>query len=234
MRLTIRHRYDFRSERQLVGSDLTRPESWDALRVESSGPFALPASREEWEAAAENAALRERARGLDQSLEEMGARTLASYGAGVGLLELWLHRLRPERALTLTDYAPEGVRRLSDLFPEARVVAGDLRTTAPLDADVHLFHRIDSEFSNGEWRRLLERFRKERLLIVATEILSPRRVLDEVLLRRPGSGAALAGWTRTRSTFEALWEPTHDWRSIDALDLPAWRLEPRGASRARG
>src|SRR5437762_1389255 len=47
MRITMRHYFDFGSERALVGDDLARPEAWDALRVRSGGPFAMPESRVE-------------------------------------------------------------------------------------------------------------------------------------------------------------------------------------------
>jgi hypothetical protein len=136
--------------------------------------------------------------------------------------------------MVLTDYAPEAVARLRDLFPEVEVLGADLRDTPPVRADVHLFHRIDSELSDAEWRDLLERFRDERLVVVATEVLGPRRILEEMLLRMPGRNASSAGWTRTRDAFEALWRPTHDAQPIDAFDLMAWSLQPRNRRQGRG
>lgn len=41
MRLTARPVFDFGEHRNLVGDDLVRPESWDALRVGTEGPVSL-------------------------------------------------------------------------------------------------------------------------------------------------------------------------------------------------
>lgn len=235
VRLTLRHRFDFGTDRTLVGDDLVRPAAWDALRIRSGGSFALPATRAEWEALADASThIRDRAAALNRRLDDAGVSVLASYGAGTALLELWLARQRPDRQLIVTDYAPETVSRLAQLFPEATVAATDLRTDRPLAADAHLFHRIDSELSNAEWRELLDRFAGERLVIVATEVLGPRRIFDEFLLRLPGRTTSQAGWSRTRAAFDALWRETHDAHSIDAHDLPAWWLEPRSGGQAAG
>src|SRR5213078_3904021 len=108
-----------------------------------------------------------RAREIDRLLDAKGVKTLASYGVGGGPLELWLQRLRPERRLLLTDYAPQTVERLRRLFPEADVRVHDLARDPPLEADGHLPHRVDTELTNREWRELLRRFADETLLVVA-------------------------------------------------------------------
>jgi hypothetical protein len=228
MRITMRHYFDFGSERALVGHDLVRPEAWDALRVRSGGPFAMPESRVELDRVAdEHPELAERARTIDAQVERLGVETLASYGVGPGLLEIWLERLRPEQNLLLTDYAPQTVERLRGLFPEAVVSLHDLLADAPLEADAHLLHRVDTELTDGEWRDLLTRFAQERVVIVATEVATLPRLAAEVLGRLRRRGLSRAGWLRTREAFEALWEPTHSGRPVDFHDLHGWVLEPR-------
>jgi hypothetical protein len=143
------------------------------------------------------------------------------------MLELHLHRIQPDLQLTVTDYAPETVQRLRSLFAEVEVRRHDLRSEGPLGADVHLLHRVDSELSDEEWLELLERFRGERLLVVATEVADVRRVLLELLLRVRRRGITRAGWLRTRDAFEGLWRPTHDARSVRVVDLCGWDLAPR-------
>src|SRR4051812_6472387 len=114
----MRHYYDFGADRELVGDDLVSPGSWDRLRVGTSGPFSLPASREGWERQAdERPEIRERARRVLELADERGARRIASYGVGGALLEQWLSRLDGDRELVLTDYAPETVERLQRLVP---------------------------------------------------------------------------------------------------------------------
>jgi hypothetical protein len=229
MRITMRHHFDFGANRSLVGDDLARPDAWDALRTQTSGPFSVAGSREELERhARERPELEQRAREIDRWLQENQVGTLASYGVGGAILEWWLERLAPQRRLLLAEYAPDTVERLRELFPVAEVHRHDLAADPPLDADAHLFHRVDTELTNAEWRQTLERFAGRRGLVVATEVATPRRLLQELLLRVRSRRLTKAGWLRTRDAFEALWRDTHDATPLRLHDLEAWSLEPRG------
>jgi hypothetical protein len=229
MRLTVPHWYDFGAERELVGDDLVRPEAWDALRTRSDGDFSLPDTREAWERLAdERDDIRARCVALDAWLAERGVDRLASYGVGGATVELWLHRLRPERELVLTDYAPATVERLAGLFPEADVRTHDLLSDEPLDADIHLFHRIDTELTNDQWHTVMRRFARVPILLVATEIADLKRIAAEFRgwwYKRHSS--TRAGVLRTAGAFEALWRPTHRATRLRFNDLDAWHLEPR-------
>jgi hypothetical protein len=97
MRPAVRHHFDFGADRALVGDDLIRPEAWDALRTQTSGPFALAETREQWERTAdEHPELEARARRICELLDARGIARLASYGVGGATLECWLNvwRLR--------------------------------------------------------------------------------------------------------------------------------------------
>jgi hypothetical protein len=227
VRVTIRHHFDFGGDRALVGDDLVQPDAWDALRTNTHGPFSLAASPEELARDAETRPeIAERARALDGVLD---VQTLASYGVGAGVLEWWLGRLRPERRLVLGDYAPRTVEQLRVLFPDADVRGHDLLRDAPLSADVHLFHRIDSELTTAEWRGTFERFAKETIVLVATEVATMQRLVQELQFRLLNRNASRAGWLRTRDAFAALWRDTHDARPVRAHDLDAWVLTPRAS-----
>jgi hypothetical protein len=225
--ITLRHHYDFGAERGLVGDDLIRPEAWDALRTQTSGPFALPADRDVWEAAADNPALRARAEVLSRWLDELGVRRLASYGVGTGGLELWLHRLAPARQLVVTEYAPETVARLGRHFQGVEVRPHDLLADRPVEkADLHLFHRVDTEFDNRQWRAIVGRFADVRLLLVAAEILGPRALVNEMRTRLTRRTSSRAGWLRNRPAFRALWRTTHAATPARIADLEGWLLTP--------
>jgi hypothetical protein len=102
----------------------------------------------------------------------------------------------------------------------------DLSSDPPLEADLHLFHRIDTEFENRLWQEVFDRFRQEPIVFVAAGQVDLRGALAEVRKgRRPG--ASRAGWVRTRSAMETLWRRTHDSVPVDVGDLPAWELRPR-------
>jgi hypothetical protein len=229
MRVTMRHYYDFGADKRLVGDDLVSPASWDALRVGTTGPFSLPATREEWERAAdERPEIRRRAEAVLALADRNGAARLVSYGVGGALLELWMQRLAPERQLVLTDYGPETVERLRALGAGAEVIQHDLLGDPPPAADLHLFHRIDTELTDSEWHEVMQRFSGARVLVAATEIIDLRRVMFELRGRLRRSDRTRAGWIRTRSAFEALWAPTHVATALRVADLEGWLLEPRG------
>jgi hypothetical protein len=227
--LTVRHVYDFGSERGLVGDDLVRPEAWDALRVQTDGPFALPAERSAWERSAlERPELVARAQAIASWVDGQDIDSIASYGVGGATLEYLLWRERPQRRLVVSDYTPAAVERLAGLFPEAEVRRFDLLGEAPLAADLHLFHRIDTEFTNAQWRALLARFSSERILLVAAEVASLRRMSWELRQRLSRGAVSRAGWLRNRAAFERLWRPTHEATPLRLHDLEAWALRPRG------
>jgi hypothetical protein len=115
------------------------------------------------------------------------------------------------------------------LFPDADVRGHDLLRDAPLPAGVHLFHRIDSELTNAEWRGTFERFGDETIVLVATEVATTQRLVQELQFRLLNRNASRAGWLRTRDAFAALWRDTHAARPVRAHDLDAWVLTPRAS-----
>jgi hypothetical protein len=226
--LTLPHRYDFGPDSTVVGDDLLRPRAWDSLRMGTSGPFSMASDRSELERLAdERPEIGERMGRVDAWLRERGARTVVSYGAGGGLPELWLLRIDPTRRITLTDYAPDTAARLRELLPEAKVRRHDLLADPPLDGDVHIFHRIDTELDNAHWRRVYGRFAGETILMVATRVLPADEIPRQILTAFRNRHATHAGWTRTRAAFESLWRKTHRGTPMSLGDLDAWALEPR-------
>lgn len=227
MRLTVRHVYDFGADRDLVGDDLVRPAAWDALRTQTTGPFSMARDREELQRMAdEHPEVGERMRVVDWLVRERRAATLASYGVGGGLPEAWLQRVSDVR-MTLTDYGPETVERLHALFPGVPVRRHDLLRDDPLIADVHLFHRIDTELGNAEWRQVFERFADRTVIVVATEVADLARIALEVRKRLQNRRVSNAGWLRTCGAFEALFRATHRATPVTFNDLDGWLLEPR-------
>lgn len=206
-----------------------RPEAWDALRTRTDGDFALPSDRTAWEAVATSRPdLARRAQAIDAWLTAQSAGSVGSYGVGGGSLEYLMWRGAPQRRLVVSDYAPGTVARLAAVFPEAEVRRFDLLAEDPLDVDVHLFHRIDTELDNRAWRRVFARFGHSRILVVATEVISARRASWELRTHLRNRRATRAGWVRNRAAFERLWARTHTGTPLRVHDLHAWDLRPRG------
>ncbi len=226
--LTVRHIVDFAGERDLVGETLLSPGSWDALRLQTEGPFAIAESSDQLEHQAdERPDIGNRAELLDAWFTEQAVMSLASYGVGGGILESWLGRLTPDREMVMTEYAPQTLERLRLLFAGREVVRHDLETEPPLDADLHLFHRIDTELSNRQWLDVLRNFEAVQVLVVATKIIGGRRAAPAIRLRLLNRQGPNAGWLRNRAAFESLWRHTHDAQRLRFGDLHAWHLTPK-------
>ncbi len=225
MRLTIPHNYDFGADRARVGRHLVHPASWDAVR-DSEGAFGLPLERAEWEAKAAEGGVIARATDIASVARSTGVRRLCSYGVGTALLELQLSRIAPELELVCTDYAPKTVERLRELFPEAEVRRHDLRTDEPLAADLHLLHRIDTEFRNSELRRVLGRFH-DPVLLVPAHLLGLRLLAQEISMRLFHRRTTRAGWVRTEAALRELWANTHISRELTVGGAPGFLLERR-------
>jgi predicted O-methyltransferase YrrM len=224
--LTLPHAYDFGADRALVGEDLVNPTSWDSIR-ETVGPFGLPAAQDEWERAAARPELVERARMIAQLAERVSARRLCSYGVGTGALELCISRAAPQLDLVCTDFAPRTVERLRVFFPEATVLCRDLSVDGPVAGDLHLLHRIDSEFSNRELRAIIERL-EGVALVVATELLGPGGLVRELVTRLRGRRTvARAGFVRTEAAFRRIWRTTHDDERLELAGLNGFVLTRR-------
>jgi hypothetical protein len=228
VRITVPHYFDFGEDTDLVGEDLVRPEAWDALRTRTRGPFSMPESRLEWEAIAdEHPALRLRAEAIDALLSANGAEALASYGVGGAPLECWLKRLAPARPLLIGEYAPATAERLQGVFAEAEVHLHNLLSDPPLPADWHLFHRIDSEFTNEQWRRIFGRFSDQSVLFVPGQLMPLRGLIGEVYVRLRGRARTRSGFSRNRAALRGLWRRTHDAEPVQIGDLSGWVLTPR-------
>jgi hypothetical protein len=215
MRLTLPHYYAFGDD--LPEGRLDNPGAWDHLRTQTSGPFAMARTRQELAAMlAGRPELAQRARAISRLVDE----SLASYGVGAGVLE---HGLDVAH-LTLTDMAPATVAQLSVLFPAARVVRHDLRA-GPLDAELHLFHRVDTEFTNRDWRRIFRAFADQRVLFVPGGMQPAKVMLRAVYITMRERRQVRAGLLRTRAATEALWRETH--RDVWLDETEGWILEPR-------
>jgi hypothetical protein len=222
--LTVPHHYDFGPDRSRVGDNLVNARSWDAIR-QTDTPFGLPESRAEWKRAAQGGDLPERAKVIGAVARRLGAQSLCSFGVGTALLEANLADELSEARLICTDFAPDTVRRLGELFPEADVRLHDLRTTPP-EADLYLLHRVDTELSNREWRGVFSRLCRP-VLVVVTQLLDFHSLAAELRHTLSRRQLTRAGWSRTEAAFRRLWRSSHIDEPLQVGTLQGWLLLPR-------
>lgn len=197
--LTVRFRIDLSDT--FPGRRLESAEAWDAIRM-TDGAFGAPRSPEHLAAIATRPELDGRARAIAAVAARLGAVRICSYGVGAGGLERRLLDVAGELELVCTDYAPAALELLRASLPEASFVRRDLRD-GPLDGfDLHLFHRVDNELSNREWRRLLAQLREPALLVLAGFL--DRGMLRRIVRLRLERRGARAGWTRTAAAWRRL------------------------------
>jgi hypothetical protein len=225
MQLKVRHVYDFDEDRRAIGPNLSSPSDWDAAR-ELSGPFELPRDRRLWEDRAERSDLKVRARDIVSIARVLGAHTICSYGVGTGALELNIHRAGPDLALTCGDYAPRTVQRLAELFTEALVAHHNFAADPPLEGDLHLMHRLDTELDDSDWRAVFVRFHQP-ILFVPGLVLGFTTAARELARRVLRPRASRAGWYRNEDALRSLWDYTHHDHELRIGDARAFLLRPR-------
>jgi hypothetical protein len=222
VRLKVRHVYDFGEDRRFIGSRLSGPASWDAVR-DLEGPFEIPLDRGRWERRANRSDLAARACDIVAIARGFDAHVLCSYGVGTGALELNVHRAAPDLALVCGDYAPGAVDRLRTLFVEATVRCHDFASDSPLDGDLHLMHRLDAELDDSEWRVVFARFH-EPVLFVPNLLLNLRIATKELARGARFWRATSAGWYRNEDALRSLWARTHDDRPVRVGSARAFLL----------
>ena len=231
MRLTVPHYHHFRDHRDLVGEHLVDPGSWDRLRMEAETIFAFDADPEDWERRIRSDDYqRRRAEALVGWLDPLEVSEISSYGVGPAPIERWLHWLRPQWALRLTDFAPRTVERLRSHFSAAEIHHHDLLAHPPLDGDVHLLLCVDTEFSDEQWRQIYRRFDGVTLLVYPCATLSLSTVIDELRQWVATSPPTPCGYWRTGGRIEELVAPTHSAERLSGGGVAgrAWLCRPHG------
>jgi len=232
VRRTIRTYYDFAEYSGVVGSDLHSPSAWDALRESGAESFSLSERRQSWlDSFVGQEYLRERARAIVGLCREQGLERVFSVGAGIAALEYFIKAEDPALHLTCTDYAPKATARLKSVFEECDDIfvfdmMRDEWPSAP--GTLYLFHRIDTELSDRDWRSCFAGMAANAIspvLVVACELLTPEKrkrmrhvYLSHKIHHRP---LTFSGYLRTRDAFKALWARDYN----TARELPVGDLE---------
>lgn len=197
------------------GMTLGSPEAWDAVRTSSDQHFGIPETTDEWRRAAERPNFQARARDVMNVASKLRANRICSYGVGTAMMELNL-----SGDVAVTEYAPLTVERLKDVFAHAFI--HDLTRDPPVKADLHVFHRVETELTDRQWRELFTRFRAP-ILVVVDDYATGQHIRSAIRNR----GRKASGWVRTRPRLLGLWRGTHCHEQVLIGELDGYLLLPR-------
>jgi len=165
MKLTVKHYYSFGKRAENVGKNLLTKKSWDAIRIDDDNtPFSIPKNREDWiKKCLGNKEMLERARAIGIFAKEKRFKKIISFGSGACFMEYNLKNQYPDIVLECSDFSPNSVERLKSIFTEAEkidvfdMLKDDFKNE---EGVLYLFHRLDTDFSNSQWKNIFERANK--------------------------------------------------------------------------
>lgn len=170
MNLTVKHYYSFGKRAEAVGRNLLSENSWDAVRIDDENrdtPFSIPKKREDWiKKCINHDQMVKRADAVGKFLKEKGFKKVISYGSGACFMEYNLKNQHPDIVLECSDFSPNAVERLKNIFTEAdKIYLFDMlrHDFKSENGALHLFHRLDADFSNSEWKDIFKRASKARI-----------------------------------------------------------------------
>ena len=192
-------------------------DRWDMLRTDGTNPdFGLEATQEEFESTCQKRSdCQTTATCIDDCLinTNTNCTDMISLGAGKGIVEWHLKKLRPDMRLTCADFTEQALSRLKKLFPSCDQfltfdILKDDYTRFPRTAII-LMHRISTEFTLQEWISIFERIHHagiEHILFVPTELASIRLKITETVRhyarRIIGKKDTFCGWLYSKVEIE--------------------------------
>lgn len=228
--LTIKHYQTFGKMAHLLkDNELNSMESWDALRI-THPQFSISKNREEWLLACDaqvkkdgqDGGLLQRAHDVSKLLKEKKLNSIFSVGVGGAGLEYQIKKNSPEMKIVCSEFAPENVSLLKNVFIEADeiirfdLLRGDwaeIKQKYLSESSVCLMYRVDASFSDSQWREIflnLHKTKIKNIIFIPSSFLTLRsiynrksRELKWFLLQKP---VAFSGFLRTKKTFESYWD----------------------------
>lgn len=238
-KVTIKHFYDFQDVVDHAGISLNSA-SWDVLRLNNPAPgnkFAIPASALLWQQQIlTTSILHGRAKAILNLMQGRFFR-LNSCGVGTGGLEFLIKKEAPHIFLQCSDYAPKTIERLREVFKEAdKIIQFDILKDEWINDGptcLYLFHRIDTEFDDRQWRMIFKRAANanvQYILFIPSEFLTFRRFIRQkiklFLSRLLRKKISFFGYLRTREQFKTFFYKNYEVEQVYSIgDLQGFLLK---------
>lgn len=233
MKCTVRHYLAFPIKKaQDIGGNLSSSAAWDVLRTDDKDDWqSIPKDRSNWLARCQQELeISVRAKAIVDLVKREGFSSIISVGVGTAYLEYNLKRLYPPLNLTCSDYTPQSIERLKQVFPECDAIeVFDMLKDRwkPCQNALYLLYRVDTEFSDEQWKKLFITMGESNIsdiLFVPSVFLGLRFFITEKLVnlwhRFRGYQITFAGYVRTKDTVKTFWVPHY--RII--LEIPVGTL----------
>ena len=216
MKFTVKH-YHYFEQMDGKGQQLANVQGWDHLYIDSEDNFYfIPGERKEWEKKrARHPELAENARDIIEIARENNFKRINSVGVCTALLELNLKKQAPDIYLACSDYTPGAMKRLRHIFSECEECnVFDMLEDEwkPVDNTLWLMFRVDTEFSDEQWKSLFSRMSGagiKDVLFVPSVFFGWYYFLSEIVVntwhRLNGRHPSFAGYVRTRDTVKSFW-----------------------------
>lgn len=233
MKLTMR-KYDyFGTWTKHLGNTLANdPAAWDKLRTneeESLAPFALPVERSIWQKQCESDSLLSCHAQAIVNIVVPCFQRVNSYGVGRGCLEYLIKKTLPGIFIQCSDSARETVTRLKRFFFEADEIISLNLLEDKLENDgpqcLYLFYRLDTEFTDGQWKTIFSRLSKagiDHVLFFPAVYLDLKKILKQQckyficwLLNRK---MIFSGYLRTEHALKSLFSEFYKIDRIYSID----------------
>lgn len=246
MKLTIPHYFDFKQKALLIGDSLDTAAGWDRLRGsgEDHMNFTIPETPQRWrQNSIRDQDIPRQAQDIVNLTKIHGFDRINSYGVGTAFLEYHVKQQRKDVYLQCSDYTPEAIERLKHVFREAdEIIQFDMLYDQWVDDGhmcLYLFYRVDTAFTNEEWRRIFKKLSVagiEHVLFVPCEFLCFKRFVTQKIKwvmrtfqKRP---LTMAGYLRTKDAFRSIFDSYYVAKEIVSVgSLTGFLLKLRAGAR---
>ena len=193
-------------------------KNWDYLRLDDQEtPFSIPKKRRDWiEKGLKDENIKVRAEKIVDLIKAQGFSRVVSLGVGCAFLEYNIKRLFPEVYLSCSDFSPNSLERLKQVFIECDSIEYfDLLSKSwhVPDNALYLLHRLDQELDNNQWKKIFSDMAESNIkhvLFMPSQLLTLRLFLKEqikfLVYRILNKKIYFAGYIRTKKTLNRLWE----------------------------
>lgn len=237
--MVIKHYYAFGNKiTNTINQNKLDRNAWEDLRKSNKSPkeFVIEKTRKDWfQNCSRQLNYRKTAKIICSLIKRNNWRKIVSLGVGKGILEYYIKKNLPEVDLKCTDFTPESLQLLRNVFTECnRFSSFDMLSNNYIELEnenVVIINRLSTEFSKNQWKEIFEKLylsNIHNILYIPTEILTLKMIINEkknqIINLLQGKKNIFCGWMYTQNEFESFFggtssrEPLYEIKHIYRLE----------------